>query len=74
MAALGSYRAAACNTYVREPIAAAEDPRRFGKPLTANQAGLWPYRVGDHRIICRIEDERFIVLVLAVGHRKEVYD
>ena len=60
--------------YLRERIATAEDPRRFGKALTANKAGLWRYRVGDHRIVCRIEDDRFIVLILAVGHRKEVYD
>jgi mRNA interferase RelE/StbE len=60
--------------YLRERIATAEDPRRFGKALTANKTGLWRYRVGDHRIVCRIEDDRFIVLVLAVGHRKEIYD
>jgi mRNA interferase RelE/StbE len=60
--------------YLRTRIATAEDPRRFGKALFGDLKGLWRYRVGDYRIVARIEDERFIVLVLAVGHRREVYD
>jgi mRNA interferase RelE/StbE len=60
--------------YLRERIAVAEDPSRFGKPLRHNLAGLWCNRVEDYRLICRIEDERVVVLVLQVGHRREVYD
>ena len=60
--------------YLRERIATDEDPRRLGKPLLTDQAGLWRYRVGDYRIVCRIEDDRVIVLVLAVGHRSKIYD
>jgi len=45
-----------------------------GKPLIGKKAGLWRYRVGDHRIVCRIEDARVVVLVIAVGHRSKVYD
>lgn len=61
-------------TYMRERIATSEDPRRFGKPLLAEKAGLWRYRVGDYRIVCRIEDDRVVVLILAVGHRSKIYD
>lgn len=60
--------------YLRERINSNEDPRRFGKPLLADKAWLWRYRVGDYRIVCRIEDERLVVLVVAVGHRSKVYD
>jgi mRNA interferase RelE/StbE len=60
--------------YLRERIAVAEDPRRFGKPLRRNLAGLWRYRVEDYRLICRIEDERVVVLVLQVGHRRDIYE
>jgi mRNA interferase RelE/StbE len=60
--------------YLRERIATNEDPRRFGKSLSRELVGLWRYRVGDYRIICKIEDDRLVVLVVAVGHRKEVYD
>ena len=39
-----------------------------------NFAGLWRYRIGDYRLICRIEERRLVVLVLQVGHRREVYE
>jgi mRNA interferase RelE/StbE len=60
--------------YLRERIAGADDPRRFGKPLRMNLAGLWRYRISDYRLICRLEDNRLIALVLQVGHRREVYE
>ena len=60
-------------TYLRARIATAEDPRRFGRPLTADLKGLWRYRVGDYRIVAKIEADRLVVLVVTVGHRREVY-
>ena len=60
--------------YLRERIATAEDPRRFGKALRRSLAGLWRYRVEDYRLICRIEDDHVVVLVVQVGHRREVYE
>lgn len=60
--------------YLRERIATGEDPRRFGKPLSRELAGLWRYRIRDHRLICNIEDDSLVVLVLQVGHRKDIYD
>ncbi len=60
--------------YLRERIAASDDPRRFGRPLTRDLKGLWRYRVGDYRIVASIEEDRFVVLVVTVGHRREVYD
>lgn len=60
--------------YLSTRIATEEDPRRFGKVLTGSKAGLWRYRVGDYRIICSIEDQNLVVLVVQIGHRKEVYD
>ncbi|MCB6443420.1 type II toxin-antitoxin system RelE family toxin, partial [Streptococcus salivarius] len=41
--------------------------------LTANRSGQWRYRVGDYRIIVEIEDTKVIVLVLEIGHRKNIY-
>ena len=60
--------------YLDERIAQAEDPTRFGKPLSGGQQGYWRYRVGDFRIIGRIERERLHVLVVKVGHRSTIYD
>ena len=71
---LGAPAREAIQTYLRKRIATAEDPRRFGKALAGDLAGLWRYRVGDHRIVAKIEDRRVLVLVLRVAHRREVYD
>ena len=60
--------------YLRTRIATADDPRRFGKALTRDLKDLWRYRVGSFRIVARIDDGRFIVLVVTIGHRREVYD
>ena len=59
--------------YLDERVAGDADPRRFGKGLRADLVGLWRYRVGDYRILCQIKDEQLLVLVVAVGHRKDVY-
>ena len=51
-----------------------DNPRSLGTALQGPKLGeFWKYRVGDYRIICRIEDGRLCVLVLRVGHRGEVY-
>ena len=60
--------------YLDERIAGNGDPRRFGKGLKADLAGLWRYRVGDCRILCQIKDGELLVLVVAVGHRREIYE
>lgn len=60
--------------YLRERIATDEDPRRFGKPLSGELARLWRYRVRDYRMICNIEDDKLIVLVVRVSHRNNVYE
>jgi len=59
--------------YFRKRIATEKDPRRFGRSLRHGLQGLWRYRVGDYRMICNIEDEHVVVLVLGVAHRSTVY-
>ncbi|HEY7301290.1 MAG TPA: type II toxin-antitoxin system RelE/ParE family toxin [Xanthobacteraceae bacterium] len=59
--------------YLRERIASSGDPRRFGHALTGDRGGLWRYRVGGYRIVAEIEDDRFVVLVVRIGHRRQVY-
>jgi mRNA interferase RelE/StbE len=58
---------------LEERIQSDQNPRRFGKPLVGDLAGLWRYRVGAYRIVCKIEDQKLIVLVVAVGDRKNIY-
>ena len=59
--------------FLRERVAASENPRLLGKPLQGDRAGLWRFRVGDYRILCEIQQHRVTVLVLFVAHRKEAY-
>jgi mRNA interferase RelE/StbE len=59
--------------YLYERVTSARNPKQLGKPLTGKLKGLWRYRVGDYRIICQIRDETVTVLVLDIGHRKEIY-
>lgn len=56
-----------------EEIAALDDPRLRGKALTGELSGLWRYRVGDYRVIAKIEDGRLVIVVVALGHRRDVY-
>jgi mRNA interferase RelE/StbE len=60
--------------YLHGRIALANDPRDFGKPLRHGLAGKWSYRVGDYRILCHIEENKLLVLVVEIGHRSSVYD
>jgi len=59
--------------YMDERIALAENPRSHGHALTGRFSNLWRYRVGAYRIVCRIEDERLVVLVVGIGHRRDIY-
>lgn len=60
--------------WVRKNLQGCTDPRRFGKALTANRSGQWRYRIGDYRLIAEIEDEKVLILIVKIGHRRDVYD
>jgi len=49
------------------------DPRTLGQPLQGRLTGLWRYRVGDYRVIARLEHDRLVVMVIDIGHRSAVY-
>jgi len=59
--------------YFDERIAPSSNPRTSGKSLESSFSGLWRYRIGDYRAICRIEDEHMVVLVVRISHRSKVY-
>ena len=60
--------------FLRKRIATSEDPKRYGKDLSYDKFGLWRYRVYDYRIICKIYEHQLKILVIKVGHRKDVYE
>ncbi len=60
--------------FLNQRVAKLHNPRNVGAALQGERFGeFWKYRVGDYRIICKIEDDRLRVLVLRVGHRREIY-
>ncbi len=60
-------------SYLQTRVLEKGKPRDLGKPLTGDKGGLWRYRIGDFRLICRLDDEAQRVLILRVAHRKEAY-
>ncbi|MCK5924625.1 MAG: type II toxin-antitoxin system RelE/ParE family toxin [Methylococcales bacterium] len=50
-----------------------ENPRLQGKALTGKYKGLWVIQVRDYQLICNIQDNQVIILILTVGHRKKIY-
>ncbi len=60
--------------FLRDRLAALDDPRSLGEALKGSELGeFWKYRVGDYRIIACIEDGALRVLLVRIGNRKEVY-
>jgi mRNA interferase RelE/StbE len=60
--------------FLETRLAPADNPRAFGKALGYDLAGFWRYRVGDYRILCKIEDDQLVIVAVSVGHRSTVYD
>lgn len=50
-----------------------DDPRIFGKALKGNLKDYWRYRAGGYRIIAEINDDEAKVLIIEIGHRKDIY-
>lgn len=71
---LDRHTAALIFGWVRKNLEDCEDPRRHGKGLTANRSGQWRYRVGDYRLLAQIEDQTITILILNVGHRRDIYN
>lgn len=51
----------------------AAHPKEFGKPLKGEFQGYWRYRWGDYRVIYKISEKEILILVLRVGHRRDIY-
>jgi mRNA interferase RelE/StbE len=58
---------------LEQRIAVLDDPRTIGSALTGDYVGYWRWRIGDYRVVAQIEDERIVILVVRVAHRREVY-
>lgn len=59
--------------WIEKNLQNCENPRLYGKGLIANRSGQWRYRIGDYRLICEIQENEITILVLEVGHRRNIY-
>lgn len=74
LAKMGATEAKRVLNFLHGRLRLLDDPRSIGKSLKGSRfSGLWRYRSGDYRILCEIQDEKITILVVLVGHRREVY-
>lgn len=59
--------------WIDKNLVRSEDPRLLGRPLKGNLKEYWRYRVGNYRIIAEINDAEIKILIIGIGHRKDVY-
>lgn len=60
--------------WIKKHLSNCEDPRSFGKALTANLSGYWRYRIGDYRLIVEIVDSELVIVAVNIGHRSDIYE
>ena len=60
-------------SWIKKNLEGTTNPRVNGKPLKGKLSKFWRYRVGDYRILCEIKDELIVIIVIAIGHRREIY-
>ncbi len=59
--------------FLKTRVASLDDPRKVAKPMLGEFKDHWRYRVGDYRIICKISGETITIVVVKIGHRREIY-
>lgn len=59
-------------SFLQERIQSTDNSRTSCKQ--GNLSDLWRYRVGDYRLLCRIENDELLILVVEIGHRKDIYN
>lgn len=65
--------AALIMAWIKKNLEGCSNPRQHGKGLTANPSGQWRYRVGDYRLLAEIQENEIIILILNIGHRRDIY-
>jgi mRNA interferase RelE/StbE len=60
-------------SFIEKRLIGCDNPRQFGKALQGTLNDKWRYRVGNYRILTKIEDNRVVITVIEVGHRRDIY-
>jgi len=60
--------------WIRKNLEGCSNPYAHGKGLKANHGGQWRYRVGTYRLIAEISEDTVVILIVQIGHRKDIYN
>ena len=60
-------------SWIEKNLLNTDNPRQHGKGLTGGLSQYWRYRVGDYRILAEINDTEIVIIIVEVGHRREIY-
>lgn len=60
-------------SWIEKNLLNTENPRQHGKGLTGTLSHYWRYRVGDYRILAEINDTEIVIIIVEIGHRREIY-
>lgn len=60
-------------SWIEKNLLNTDNPRQHGKGLTGTLSQYWRYRVGDYRILAEINDTEIVIIIVEVGHRREIY-
>jgi len=71
---LDQHTALFLTAWIRKNLEGCSNPYEQGNGLTANHGGQWRYRVGNYRIIAEISEDTVVVLIVRIGHRKDIYN
>lgn len=58
--------------FIEDKLVDCENPRTIGKALKGNLNDVWRYRIGDYRLLAKIEDDQLIIIIVEAGHRKNI--
>ena len=59
---------------IKNKIKELSNNSELGKPLVGRLSGLWSLRIGDYRVLYEIRRSEVLILVVKIGHRKDIYD
>ena len=60
--------------FLQERLAPLDDPKVLGKRLQGKLSEFWSFRIGDYRVIARLEQQKLVIVVMRAAHRSQVYD
>ena len=60
--------------WIEKNLVGIDNPKIHGKALKGNLRNYWRYKIGDYRIITEINNDEIKIIVVGIGHRKDIYE